>query len=383
VAGKRISRRVLTGGPCSGKTLGLAMLSKRLPGFGVKPFFVPELATLVGGSGFTLDNTGFDKRYNYEFQKNMLMAQLALEDHWMRFAELDPAPNKVLICDRGGMDNEGYIEVELFRQILRELFLNPLDLLDKRYDSVHHMATAADGAEEFYNLDNPARYEKTLEEARERDRRTLAAWVGHEHLRIIGNYEIVAGAKRQIGFDAKLDWLLKDVCLGLGIPAPYEIERRFLVALDTDLALLPETATEVNIIQIYLLSRGDVQRRIRERLYGGSALYVYTEKKRVKAGVREEEERIIDACEYRALLRERDPKRRDVVKWRHSFVWEQQYFQLDEVNAPMPIFLLEIELTEERQEILLPPFIKVIKEVTDDTRYGNGSIAAGTCPGYE
>jgi hypothetical protein len=41
--------------------------------------------------------------------------------------------------------------------------LNTIILRDRRYDAVIHLVTAADGAHEFYNLDNPSRYEKDIE----------------------------------------------------------------------------------------------------------------------------------------------------------------------------------------------------------------------------
>lgn len=380
---QKIPRHVLTGGPCSGKTSGLAMLAERLPKYGVTPFVMPELATLIFSSGVKIDDIRFNPDRLYEFQKRIVAAQLALEEAWIGFAELQSGDKKVILCDRGAMDCAAYLPDGAFRRVLAELGLRELDLMDRRYEAVYHMVTAADGAEDFYSLNNPARYEKTLEEARERDRRTLAAWTGHEHLRIIGNSEIVSGVKRQIDFPTKLECLLKTVCLSLGIPAPYEIERKFLVALDTDPALFPVPQVFVDIKQAYLQKlEKDVSRRIRERTRGGSSLYIYTEKRKIRPAVREETERLIDAREYATFLQERDPRREMVLKRRYSFAWEHQYFQLDRLESPMPLVLLEVELTEERQEILLPPFVKVIKEVTDDPNYTNRAIAGGRCPGY-
>ena len=36
---------------------------------------------------------------------------------------------------------------------------------------------------------------------------------------------------------------------------------------------------------------------------------------------------------------------------------------------------MEIELDSEQREVALPPFIKVIKEVTEDGRYTNAALA--------
>ena len=57
---------------------------------------------------------------------------------------------------------------------------------DKRYDAVVHMVTAAEGAAEFYDFSNEARYENP-EEARARDKRLRTAYLGHHRLYIIDN----------------------------------------------------------------------------------------------------------------------------------------------------------------------------------------------------
>jgi hypothetical protein len=65
--------------------------------------------------------------------------------------------------------------------------LNTVILRDRRYDAVIHMVTAADGASEFYNLDNPSRYEKDLETAKEVDQHLRNAWHAHPYWILIEN----------------------------------------------------------------------------------------------------------------------------------------------------------------------------------------------------
>lgn len=45
---------------------------------------------------------------------------------------------------------------------------NGVNLIEKRYEAIVHMVTAAEGAKEFYDLSNEARFE-TVEEAIARD----------------------------------------------------------------------------------------------------------------------------------------------------------------------------------------------------------------------
>jgi CYTH domain-containing protein len=67
-----------------------------------------------------------------------------------------------------------------------------------------------------------------------------------------------------------------------------------------------------------------------------------------------------------------------VLKDRYCFLYEGQYFELDDF-LPMKrnICMLEVELSDEAAEVRLPPWINVIKEVTDDPAYSNREIALG------
>jgi CYTH domain-containing protein len=65
-----------------------------------------------------------------------------------------------------------------------------------------------------------------------------------------------------------------------------------------------------------------------------------------------------------------------IRKDRHCFVWEHQYFELDVLKKPIrPHALLEIELTRETQKVYLPPFLKILREVSDDPLWSNSTLA--------
>ena len=52
---------------------------------------------------------------------------------------------------------------------------------------VLHLVTAAIGAESYYNLDNPARYED-LDGARSSDLKLRQMYVGHPNFRLLDNH---------------------------------------------------------------------------------------------------------------------------------------------------------------------------------------------------
>jgi len=124
------------------------------------------------------------------------------------------------------LDGSAYVSEELWSQIMDENHFE-LNIRDKRYDAVIHMVTAAEGAEEFYDYANEARYEN-IEEARDRDRRLRDAYLGHCRYFVVDNNHKNFGQKL-----AKTTELVMSV---LGLPtSPYTF-KKFLV----DRSSLPE-----------------------------------------------------------------------------------------------------------------------------------------------
>lgn len=151
----------------------------------------------------------------------LMKCQLALEDIIHGSAEDTRSP-AVIICDRGLMDSAAYVGFGMFHRICETQGWHLTDLRDNRYDAVIHLTTAADGAAEFYDLDNPARYE-TVAEAVETDRKLRAAYVGHNNVYVIGN-------DLDGGFGAKMDRTLAVVNSLLGLPTTKTRYKKFLIA---------------------------------------------------------------------------------------------------------------------------------------------------------
>lgn len=354
---------VLTGGPCAGKSTALAVLQEWLLARGYRPFSVPETSTILRLSGFTPNAPTTP----FEFQHRVMTFQTMLETQFRGIAESYPADKKpILLFDRGLMDAKAYVEPHVFAEVLKATGWREA-LIFERYDTVLHLRTAALGAEDHYTLANNAARVETPEEARLTDERTLAAWVGHPHLRVIPN-------EPHMTFDDKINRAKKHVAHALGIPEPLEIERKFLVdqhMLDT----LPVPHTLLQIEQTYLRTP-EGECRVRATTHDGVTTYTQTTKHAVKPGVRIEKEHVIPAREYQELLHMKDPEHRTIRKNRHTFVWENQYFELDLFIEPRAgLTLLEVELTDLQDTVVLPPFIPIIEEVTDDPEYTNAHIA--------
>lgn len=180
---KHITKIVITGGPCAGKTTALEHIRTVFSAKGYTVVFIPETATELISGGIAPWTT----YTNQDFQHCLLMLQCEKETYFTWGAERLKGSDKILlVCDRGAMDNKAYTYNDEFSNILNLLNTTEEALLS-RYDAVFHLVTAAKGAEKFYTLaNNNARYE-TIEEARALDERLINAWKNHPHHVIIDN----------------------------------------------------------------------------------------------------------------------------------------------------------------------------------------------------
>lgn len=370
-------RIVLTGGPCGGKTTAMSRIAERLENLGFRVFTVPETPTMLFQGGFSLH--GVTPAQVVELETTLLTTVMNTEESFRKIAGVYGEPNTVFLCDRGMMDTKAYVSPEMWQTILSNLGQTEVQLRDQRYDAVIHMVTAAIGAEQYYTLANNMARTETPEEARVLDHKTQDAWVGHPHLRVVGN---------KSDFDEKVREAIAAVCNVVGIPEPQENERKFLVASVDD---IPVKNVTVDIEQHYLMSdlmptqqhpgsQVNVEERVRKRGRDGSFVYTHTMKRRHGAGSAAELDRMITPAEHLMALERRDPSCAPIRKTRTCFVWEGNYFELDRYTTWTPtgggqLTVLEVELEDLDAEIELPPFVKIEREVTGETAFSNKEIS--------
>ena len=361
---KEIKRIVLTGGPCAGKTTALVRIIEHFSNLGFKVFTVPEVPTMYSQGGWSYLTPNHDLYYEGELA--ILETQLALEDSFMRLAEVCTKPTFV-VCDRGTLDISAYIDNAMWNDITGKCGTSTNELRD-RYDAVLHLVSAADGAEQYYTVaTNSARYEQANEEglrlARDLDKKVNKAWTGHPHLRVINNHD---------DFDTKLNRVIMEISNVLGLPQPVTEERVYIVELQGE---LPE-CIESEITQTYLVADPGVEVRLRRRCWGGEVVNVHKTKKRVSASEVLETERQVSNALYESLLQQADPYRSTIRKTRRSFIWKGQYFEIDFFHAPVDnLMILQTKGVDEQEDVNFPPFIKVIKDITGNKEYYNYNIA--------
>ena len=157
---------------------------------------------------------------------------------------------------------------------------------------------------------------------------------------------------------------------------PIETERKYIIRIPRISDMRGCRSYSCSAIeQIYLPSAPGVTHRIRRRLTAGKSIYTETVKTRLSAMSCIEEEREIPREEYSRLKGQRDRNRRIVKKNRHTFVYGEQIFEIDIYPFRKNSCVMETELQSEMERPALPPFIRVVKEVTGDHRYSNAALA--------
>ncbi len=351
----KITKIVLTGGPCAGKTTALQRIEKEFTEKGYKVFIIGESATELISSGAR--PFGTLSIPTYQFQKGIIGYQLYKEAMYENFAAILPEETKcLLVCDRGALDNKAYIDADGFAQILKESSLKEIDLLT-RYQMILHLVTAAKGAEEFYTLANNEARVEPPEVARSLDETTLNCWIGHPNLHVIANNQ---------DFKSKMDQVIRTIHRELGAPVPVQRQRKFLInpsCIEQFLATL-SSVKKMRIEQTYIES--DEECCFRKMSDENASMYFEIHKRDTKdPEVRVKTMRRMKEKEY--LRRTVNSEKTPILKDRYLFVYENQYFTLD-VFRNLELCLLEVEPTEENDRICLPPELTVLDEVTDKDR---------------
>ena len=156
----------------------------------------------------------------------------------------------------------------------------------------------------------------------------------------------------------------------------FEIERKLLIAMpDAGVLTAMEGAGCDEILQTYLLSAAGVTARVRMRKGKSGTVYTATEKRRLTDLTAIEDEREVTEEEYRALLSRRDPTLTPIGKRRYVIPYAGQILEIDIYPFWQKQAVLEVELPSEDTPLVLPPFIRVIRDVSGDRRYKNVSLA--------
>ena len=148
----KVYKIALTGGPCSGKTSSMKTLIDKFSGE-FKVFCLPEMATTIVNAGVTIIPSEFTETSHTVFTKGICQLQMDVEKFFDNEAKTQKK-DVIIITDRGVMDNFAYCSPAVRSRVFKETGWNDNFVCMERYDLVIHLVTAAQGASEFYSLEN-------------------------------------------------------------------------------------------------------------------------------------------------------------------------------------------------------------------------------------
>jgi predicted ATPase len=411
---------VLTGGPCGGKTTALARLSSYLRERGFEVITVPEAFTILASNGFDMSYFAVEGM-PFCVQSSVMDMQMALEDSFERVLRAKGKPG-VLLCDRGLCDGSAYMTSDEWEKFLMRRGVTLAEIREGRYNAVFHLVTAAEGAEEFYTLENNDVRTETPEQARAVDVKTRGAWVGHPKLIVIDN---------QTDFEGKLNKLVNIASELVGLPLTskqvttkyvlkeipnvnefpkdvqyhlFQVEKVYLYDTETSIPTATnhtnnttDFAEEYSFIRKRThLIRRDGNGKADEFLSGGTT-YGLTTVHVTHSGKRIEVKRIITQREYNAAYKTRDLNRHVVKQNRISFIWNMQSFNVHIYMEPVHVKDLCVVHVQQQQQqqsmdrdenntqvvhtVEMPSFLKVDRKLEDSKQDNNlyGAFSISLC----
>lgn len=352
-----IRKIVLTGGPCAGKTTAMQTIVEEFEEKGFNVIVVPEAATLLINMG--IRPFGRNALSNIDFQKKIFDISLKLE----KMAE-DTAKNStkdsIILYDRGLVDSKAYMEERDWRKLISYYNFKDASLLNK-YDLVIHLRTVAYDKEELYTLSNNKARTETLTEARLLDMNTLHSWIGHPNLKILGN---------EVSFEEKVDSVIKEIYNVVGKPFPVQRQLKYLVSSVNDEEMFKSTNGTTLHIEQYIMQGDGKELIFRKTRRNHDESYKIILKKDTEINCeRITTQRPITKDEYYANYpSDMEP----ISKTRYCFEYRNTYYKLDMFDDGNKI--IEIEETNKSKETEIPPFITVIKNVSDYKEFRNSYI---------
>lgn len=338
----------LSGGPCAGKTTIISQLGEYYAEKGYNVVVVPESAREVIEAGVSRNDL-------FSFELAVARKQIENEES---LNQLESNENDTIVLfDRGLTDAFGYLNSVDKIRLQRDIKISVLQSWS-RYDAVLFLETSAisniyvNDDERIEDIDDAVKCHISL----------IDAWMGHPHFRYI---------KSTNNIDDKLNKVVREIDC---IISDIEHEVKYLIEMP-DLDFLQNYKHfKTDIEQIYLLSNQG-SHRIRKRGANDDFQYFETLKVRLTGDSCIETEQIITEDAYDALKNIADPNKKPIVKNRYCFLHKGQYFELDVFPFWDDKALLELELSSDNQQVILPPEIKVIEDVSNDKKYKNNYLA--------
>ena len=155
-----------------------------------------------------------------------------------------------------------------------------------------------------------------------------------------------------------------------------EIERKYIIEMpNISLLFAQEGYTKSDITQIYLSSQKGETHRIRRRIFCDRDEYTETRKIRIDEMSVTEIETEINQTEFIKKAEKIEQGTVPVIKTRHTFVFDGQIFEIDIYPQWSHTAIMETELASRDDRVNMPPFIRIVREVTGEKGYSNAAMS--------
>jgi CYTH domain-containing protein len=156
-----------------------------------------------------------------------------------------------------------------------------------------------------------------------------------------------------------------------------EIERKYLIRMPDEglLSAMPGCETW-EVVQTYLMDGPDGStHRVRSILTRGETHYIHTIKRPLSQLSHEEWEQEVSLEEYESLLKDANPALHPIVKKRYRIPHAGQLLEIDVYDFWQDRATLEIELTSEEEQVSIPDWLHIVRELTGERAYKNRFLA--------
>jgi len=158
--------------------------------------------------------------------------------------------------------------------------------------------------------------------------------------------------------------------------AMVEIERKYIIKMP-DIALLARQSgfSKSEILQIYLPAEKGETRRVRRRVFDNTTICTETKKIRIDNMSATEIEREISSLEFEEFARNIKQGTIPIEKIRITFNYDGQLFEIDIYPQWKNTAIMETELENREQQVKIPSFINILREVTGEKEYSNAAMS--------
>lgn len=356
-----ITKVVLTGGPCAGKSTAMTRIATDFEALNYKVYIIPEMATFTISSG--ADPGAMSEPERTQWQGMLMRLQMKVEEEYELMAQRRGG-KCIILCDRGVMDSKAYLTEEQWAELIEQNQWNLSEIRDHRYNGIIHLTTTAIGARDFYTTINNEARRESADEAAMVDKRTEQAWVGHENFVIIDN---------STDFEEKMIRTIGAISRTLGLPKFGSIRKFLVKPVKKNAINLPYA--EYTIVQTKL--RNGARLTVKEDAGGdGMQTYMYLGRHQLDDDSFTTVEDLLTPQQYIKFLTQADEAQHVIRKTRRTFVYERQYFMLDEFHEPEAASKFTVLQTKqahadnekfaakESRDITCPTFVDIITDVT-------------------